>query len=113
MATDDPGDESAMHKVLEVARQLAKPFELGDLFKQVIDAGRDILDADRGTIFLYDAAHRELYSSVATGAADIRFSIDKGIAGESARTRKTINVPDCYADARFNREVDTRTGYRT
>ena len=28
-------------------------------------------------------------------------------------SRRTVNIPDAYADARFNREVDKRTGYRT
>jgi len=106
-------DVGVMLRILEVARQLARPFELVALLQEVISAGRAALAADRGTVFLYDAKNRELYSTVATGAKEIRFSIDKGIAGDSARTRKTINVPDCYADARFNREVDIKTGYRT
>ena len=36
-----------------------------------------------------------------------------GIVGESAQTRKLINVPDCYADPRFNRAIDKETGYRS
>jgi phosphoserine phosphatase len=64
-------------------------------------------------VFLYDAATSELYSRVATGQASIRFSITKGIAGECARLQETIVVDDCYADPRFNIEIDRRTGYRT
>lgn len=100
-------------RILEVARQLAGPFELATLLTQLIDAGREVLGADRGSVFLYDPTTRELYSTVATGAKEIRFTIDKGIAGEAARTRQTICVADCYADPRFNPEVDRRTGYRT
>lgn len=32
-----------------------------------------------------------------------RFSIDKGIAGQVARTGEVLNIPDAYADPRFNR----------
>ena len=34
-----------------------------------------------------------------------RFSIEKGIAGQVARTGEVLNIPDAYADPRFNRWV--------
>lgn len=33
----------------------------------------------------------------------VRFSIEKGIAGQVARTGEVLNIPDAYADPRFNR----------
>ena len=60
-------EASALRRILEVARRLAEPFELRELLAQVIDAGRDVLNADRGSVFLYDAATRELYTVVAHG----------------------------------------------
>ncbi|MCE9589914.1 MAG: SpoIIE family protein phosphatase [Planctomycetes bacterium] len=106
-------DVAAMLGVLDVSRRLAGPFELTELLTQIIDAGREILAAERGSVFLYDPATRELFSKVATGAQEIRFSIDRGIAGQCARDRATIAVPDCYKDPRFNPEVDRKTGFRT
>ena len=35
------------------------------------------------------------------------------LAGFVAATGETINIPDAYADSRFNPEVDKSTGYRT
>lgn len=32
-----------------------------------------------------------------------RFSIEKGIAGQVAQTGEVLNIPDAYADPRFNR----------
>uniref|UniRef100_A0A8C0R403 Phosphodiesterase n=1 Tax=Canis lupus dingo TaxID=286419 RepID=A0A8C0R403_CANLU len=43
----------------------------------------------------------------------LKFSIEKGIAGQVARTGEVLNIPDAYADPRFNREVDLYTGYTT
>lgn len=106
----DPG---ALMRLLSVAQKLSRPFELRALLEEIIDAGRDVLGADRGSVFLYDAELRELYTAVAHGVKGIRFSIDKGIAGECVRTGQIINVPDCYADPRFNKDVDRETGYRT
>ena len=104
---------AALNRILDVTRKLAAPFDLDTMLKEVVDAARNILDADRGTVFLYDGATDELFIKVATGMDAIRIPADKGIVGECARTRKLINVPDCYADERFNRAIDKKTGYRT
>ena len=100
-------------RLLEVTRKLATRFELGPMLAEVIAAGRAILNADRGSVFLYDAQTDELYTFVATGIDGVRFPAGRGIAGECARTRQAVNVVDCYADPRFNPEIDQATGYRT
>ncbi len=101
-------------RLLDVARQLGAPCDLSEMLETVINVARDVLQADRGTVFLYDDETRELYIKVATGLKELRFSIDgTGIAHECARTRQIINVPDCYADDRFNQSFDKQTGYRT
>lgn len=100
-------------ELLEVTRKLAAPFELSTMLSTVVDAGRRVLRADRGSVFLYDEAKHELALTVATQLEPIRMPADRGIVGECVRTRAIINVPDCYADPRFNQELDKRTGYRT
>ncbi|HEY5642002.1 MAG TPA: SpoIIE family protein phosphatase [Woeseiaceae bacterium] len=107
------GDAQALRQILEVTRKLAAPFDLDTMLSEVVDASREILGADRGTVFLYDQAHDELVVRVATGLDHIRIPADRGIVGECAQTRQLINVPDCYADPRFNRAIDKQTGYRS
>ena len=106
-------DTQALRQILEVTRKLAAPFDLDTMLAEVVDASRDILNADRGTVFLFDSAADELVVRVGTELESIRIPADKGIVGESAQTRKLINVPDCYADERFNRAIDKQTGYRS
>ena len=106
-------EAQALRRVLEVTRKLAAPFDLDTMLTEVVDVSRNILDADRGTVFLYDEETDELVVRVATELGSIRIPADKGIVGESAQTRKLINVPDCYADKRFNRAIDKETGYRS
>jgi phosphoserine phosphatase RsbU/P len=106
-------DATSLILILDVSRKLAAPCDLTELLGLIIKNGREVIGADRGSVFLYDAANNELYSRVATGESSIRISIDKGIAGECARKRQTIVVNDCYTDPRFNQEIDRRTGYRT
>ncbi|AGP39941.1 protein phosphatase [Sorangium cellulosum] len=106
-------DASSLILILDVSRKLAAPCDLTELLELIIKTGREVIGADRGSVFLYDAEAKELYSRVATGETQIRVSIDKGIAGECARKRQTIVVDDCYTDPRFNPEIDRRTGYHT
>jgi phosphoserine phosphatase len=103
----------ALERVLDVTRALARPLDLETMLHEVVDAALSVLSADRGTVFLYEKATHELVSKVATGSGELRVPADRGIVGEAARSREVINVPDCYADPRFNAEVDKATGYRT
>ncbi len=103
----------ALERILEVTRRLAAPIELRTLLGEIVDAARVVLRADRGSVFLYDPQAHELVTAVATGVGTLRFPADRGIAGECAKSRSVVNVPDCYADPRFNPEADRQTGYRT
>ena len=71
-------------------------------------------DAERCTVYFVDQARKELWSRIAARTAmEIRLPLGTGIAGQAALTGETINVPDAYADPRFDRNVDLRSGYRT
>jgi len=111
--SQNTSDTQALRQILEVTRKLAAPFDLDTMLAEVVDASREILNADRGTVFLYDEKTDELVVRVGTDLDHIRIPANKGIVGESAQTRKLINVPDCYADDRFNRAIDKQTGYRS
>lgn len=74
----------------------------------------DAVEADRASLFLVDHARGELSTRVAQRlAGEIRLPIGRGLAGHSAATGETINVPDAYADPRFDPTTDRATGYRT
>ena len=102
-----------MEAILAVTTKLAAPFDLMTMLAEVVNAAKQVLHADRGSVWLYDAAADQLVLEIATGITPVRISASAGIAGACARDRRIINVPDCYADERFNPEVDRRSGYRT
>jgi phosphoserine phosphatase len=104
---------SAMQQILDVTRKLATPFDLTTMLGEVVDAGRSVLEADAGTVWLYESDTDELATHVATGLKSMRLPASRGIVGECARTRKIVNVTDCYADPRFNPDIDKSSGYRT
>ena len=121
---------AAVAKLLHVSRRLAESGDLDSILQQVIDALRDLLGAERATVFEYDAVADELFTTVAHGIArphdpldaldgkpaqppTIRIPSSRGIAGAAATQRQIVNIPDAYADPRFNRAVDLQTGFRT
>jgi len=80
----------------------------------LIDLCAQATEAERSTVYFVDHAKKELWSRTAARTAmEIRLPLGSGIAGQVALTGETINVPDAYADPRFDRNVDLRSGYRT
>ncbi|MBN2423757.1 MAG: HD domain-containing protein [Calditrichaceae bacterium] len=100
--------------ILQISQSFTAELDLELLLKKISDVVRSVLRADRCTVFLYDSERNELWSKVATGIKnEIRFSAELGLAGYTARTGEVLNIPDAYADTRFNPEIDKKTGYRT
>jgi phosphoserine phosphatase RsbU/P len=103
----------ALTRILEVTLKLARPFSLMSMLAEVVAAARMVLDAERGSVFLYEKDTDELVMAVVEDIAPIRVPVGQGIVGHTARELRLINVPDCYADERFNPEVDKASGFRT
>jgi phosphoserine phosphatase len=102
-----------MEAILGVTSALAAPFDLMTMLGEVVAAAKQVLSAERGSVWLYDAAADELVLEVATGIAPVRVASGAGLVGACARERQVINVPDCYADPRFDSSVDKASGYHT
>jgi len=108
-----PLSASDLQAILDVTKALAEPFDLTTMLNEVVAAAKQVLQAERGSVWLYDEPNGELVLEVATGIKPVRVPWQSGLVGACARSRRIINVPDCYADARFNPRVDNASGYRT
>jgi signal transduction histidine kinase/putative methionine-R-sulfoxide reductase with GAF domain len=99
----------------EVGVALGTTLDLDRLLELILEKIKDLLDADRATVYLLDEAKGELVSRVAVGDSirSVRLNVSEGIAGLVARTGKTIRVRDAYRDKRFMRKSDELPGYRT
>jgi len=100
----------------------------------------EFMEAERSTLFLYDAQSDELWARYAQGQThtewlinpqtttnnsaekriqrnpvftEIRISAHQGVAGAVMQSGETLIIHDAYQDQRFNTEIDTQTGYRT
>ncbi|HSI33418.1 MAG TPA: GAF domain-containing SpoIIE family protein phosphatase [Tepidisphaeraceae bacterium] len=102
-----------MREILEVSRLLAVTADLDKLLSEIARAGAALLTAERASIFLHDRVTDQLWTKVAMGASEIRVPSTAGIVGSVFQAGALLNIPDAYADARFNRDVDKRTGFVT
>jgi HD-GYP domain-containing protein (c-di-GMP phosphodiesterase class II) len=102
--------------ILDVAKALTAERDLDRLLGVVMTEAAKVVDADRCTLFLLDRDRGVLWSKIAQGmdaGKEIRLPLGVGIAGHVARSGEIVNLADAYADPRFNRAVDDRTGYVT
>lgn len=80
----------------------------------LIELCTQAVDAERCTIYFVDPKANEIWARASSRTAlEIRLPMGSGIAGQAAASGETINVPDAYADPRFDRNIDLRSGYRT
>jgi adenylate cyclase len=102
-------------QILEVTQDLAGELLLEVLIARIMAATTQLLNAERASLFVYDEKADELFSLYADGmeTRQIRLPANSGIAGAVFTSGRTENITDPYADVRFNREVDLRTGFVT
>ena len=103
------------HSLLELGQIIGLDLQLKEMLLQIAEKACEVMEADRGSVFLYDPNTDELWSTVALGMGGevIRIPSRSGLAGACFQSGETINLEDVYQDPRFNKEVDAHTGYRT
>lgn len=111
--------------LIQLAPEIFTCLRFDELGKIVIENAKDILDADRCSLFVADSTERILYNwqSDISGAgvevldasrkATMSIPFGHGIVGLVAETWQPINIVDAYDDPRFNSTWDKKTNYRT
>ncbi|MEO8842612.1 MAG: GAF domain-containing protein [Kofleriaceae bacterium] len=101
--------------VQEVSRALSTMGDTDQLLKLIMTKVTELMEADRSTLYLVSEDGGTLTSEVVQGGevVNIRLRVGEGIAGWVAQTRETLNIPDAYADQRFQPAFDLKSGYRT
>ena len=101
--------------LLKITNDLAVSKSLDEALETLVDITTSTIGAERGSIFLNDGKTGELYSRVAKGTfkREIRILNTSGVVGWVFTNNEGVIIKDAYADERFNREVDDRTGFKT
>jgi serine phosphatase RsbU (regulator of sigma subunit)/anti-sigma regulatory factor (Ser/Thr protein kinase) len=102
--------------LLRISKCLGQEIQLDPLLKLIVAEVTAAMQAERSTLFVVDRRKPdELVNRVAEGmqSQEIRLRFGLGIAGTTAQTLQTINIPDAYNDRRFNPAFDKASGFRT
>ncbi|MGH9493053.1 MAG: PP2C family protein-serine/threonine phosphatase [Terriglobales bacterium] len=101
--------------LFEATRLLNSTLDLGELLELILKIARTEVGADRGTVFLVDQKHKELWSIVASGLdhQEIRVPLGKGVAGRVALTGEAVNVEDAYSLDYHDHSFDQKFSYKT
>ena len=106
-----------LNAMLTISRTLSAGVSLDDVLSQIINTLIEVIDAERGTLYLVDEAKQELFSRVLLEdkavLEEIRVKIGEGIAGHVAQTGTTLNIRRAYEDPRFKRTFDQITGFES
>jgi signal transduction histidine kinase/putative methionine-R-sulfoxide reductase with GAF domain len=108
-------EQRKIDAVRQLGRVLGATLDLDRLLVLLLETVTELLDAERATIFLVSDDGAYLESKFAQGGAiaTIRLRVGEGIAGWVAQSGATVNIPDAYADPRFNKDIDRSSGFRT
>lgn len=110
-------NQKGVAALLKAISSLEQSLDLEKTLQSVMEEARQLMQADRSTLWLIDEDKGDLWSKVKTGDGktlmELRNPMGSGIVGHVATTKETLNIPDAYQDPRFNPDADKRTGYVT
>ena len=100
-------------KLADFGRELLIKKSLEDGLPLISESAKDIIGADRCSIFINDLEKKELWTTIADGVDKIIIPQGKGIVGQTIREENTILVNDVYSNPNFMPDIDEETGYQT
>lgn len=111
---DEISDARKLQLLLRFNQLISRRIELKPMIAEAMAQARQLVNADRTTLWLADPESDSLYTFVGQGLEEeIRIRIGEGVAGTAARERRVVVVNDAYSNPLFNPEVDKRSGYKT
>jgi sigma-B regulation protein RsbU (phosphoserine phosphatase) len=111
------GDSATAKRICQVifehAARISRESDISTLLSLNADLARDLIGADRCSVWLLDERTGELWTKVAHGVKELRIPAGTGIVGNCIAANSDIIVNNAGSDERFLRRVDEASGYRT
>ncbi|MEM7727189.1 MAG: adenylate/guanylate cyclase domain-containing protein [Cyanobacteria bacterium P01_A01_bin.45] len=117
VATQKQRAAAALMKAVKSLSQ--SNLDLEDTLKRVMDEAKELMNADRSTLWLLDRDRQELWTKITLDNGclkELRVPVGIGFAGKVAATGTKLNIPfDLYEhkDSDTARKMDRQNGYRT
>ncbi|MFS0514142.1 GAF domain-containing protein [Nostoc sp. UIC 10607] len=117
VATQKQRAVAALMKAIKSLSQSS--LDLEDTLKRVMDEAKELMNADRSTLWLIDRDRHELWTKITQddgSTKELRVPVGKGFAGLVAVSGKKLNIAfDLYydPDSETAQRLDQQNGYRT
>src|SRR5262245_35532998 len=112
--SDENKDAARVSEVIfDYAGRIGQERDPERLLELTAGLARDLVSADRCSIWLSDPVSGELSTQVAHGVGKIRIPSGHGLVGTCVRTGEAVLVNDAAADPRFSAAIDKDSGYHT
>ncbi|QFS48620.1 adenylate cyclase [Nostoc sphaeroides CCNUC1] len=117
VATQKQRAVAALMKAIKSLSQSS--LDLEDTLKRVMDEAKELMNADRSTLWLIDRDRHELWTKITQddgSTKELRVPVGKGFAGIVAASGKKLNIAfDLYhhPDSDTAKQLDQQNGYRT
>lgn len=107
-------DANEMLKIIfNYMSKISSTNQLKEVLVLMANMGREMILADRCTVWLIDEQTEELYTVVAHGIDEIRIPLGSGIVGEAIILGQPIIIDDAREDSRHHQLSDDHNGYIT
>ena len=83
------------------------------LLPELAKMGRDIVFAERCSIWVWDRVSKKIWTKIAHGIQSIEMEENLGIIGYAIKENKTLIINDVQSHKHFNKTIDKKTGYLT
>jgi adenylate cyclase len=115
-ATQQQRAASALMKATKALSQSS--LDLEETLKMVMDEAKELMQADRSTLWLLDRDRHQLWTKLPINGSlqEIRIPMEAGFAGQVVQSEQPLLIPfDLYDHPNSDtaKETDKKTGYRT
>lgn len=100
-------------KLIEFGSQILYKKSLPEGLPHIAKYAKEIIGADRCSMFIYSPKRSEFWTTLADGVERITIPSDKGIVGKTLKIKKPIIENDVYSSSTFFKDIDKMTGYKT
>lgn len=105
----------SLQALLQATLAVNQSVDLSDVLLSIANVARDLLGAERVTLYVVDHEKGELWSTVLEDPSlrEIRLPLGRGVAGSVARDGEPVLLNNPYSDPRFEDRIDRESGFRT
>ncbi|HBE17610.1 MAG TPA: adenylate/guanylate cyclase domain-containing protein [Cyanobacteria bacterium UBA11149] len=112
--------QRAANALIKATESLSKAsLDLEDTLKRVMDEAKELMNADRSTLWLIDRDRNDLWTKISLpdgSKREMRVPMGVGFVGQVGKTPEVLNIPfDLYdhPDSTTSKRLDRENGYRT